>query len=144
MTKNDLVIRGLRDYGLTEIPGLKNNPKIVDYFKQIGHGWVADDETAWCAAWLNAILMDCGFSHTGKLNARSFLSLGIETDKPEIGDIAVFWRENKNGALGHAGLYIGQDEHYIYVLGGNQNNAVNISKYSRGQLLGFRSLIIKC
>jgi hypothetical protein len=42
-----------KHYGLKEIRGEEHNPVILKFFKEIGHSWVQDDETAWCAAFVN-------------------------------------------------------------------------------------------
>lgn len=143
MNKKDLVLSALADYGTTEIVGGKHNIKILKYFEDAGHSWVQNDEMAWCAAFLNAVLARAGFPHTGKLNARSFLELGIETTEPEIGDIVVLWRVAQDSPYGHCGLFIARDESWIYMLGGNQANAVNITKFPVYMLLGYRKLEIE-
>ena len=66
----------LQEYGEWEWPGNEQNPRILHYFKTIGHPWVKDDETAWCAAFVNFCLYSGGKKQTGKLNARSFLTYG--------------------------------------------------------------------
>lgn len=142
MNKKDLVLMALNDYGTTEIIGNQHNQKIISYFKKIGHALIKDDETGWCAAFLNAMLLKAGMPNTGKLNARSFLELGIETKEPELGDIVVLWRIKKDSPYGHVGLYIAQDETSVYILGGNQSNTVNISKYPKERVLSYRNLIV--
>lgn len=117
-----------------------HNPKVVKYFADVGHDWVKDDETAWCAAFLGAMLKKAGFDHTGKLNARSYLDWGFEVplDQAKEGDVVVFSRGNPNGWQGHVGFYISHNGKDIRVLGGNQSNQVNISSYPRKRLLGVR------
>lgn len=143
MNTKDAVLRALADYGTQEIAGTQNNNKIVDYFKKAGFSWVTDDETAWCAAFLNAILVEYQLPNTGKLNAKSFLELGIETQEPEIGDIVVLWRISKSSPFGHAGFFIAKDNNNVYILGGNQNNEVDISKFPLSRVLGFRKLSVE-
>ena len=138
-----MFLSALADYGTTEIVGGKHNIKILKYFEEAGHSWVKDDETAWCAAFLNAVLARAGFPHTGKLNARSFLDLGVDTQEPEQGDVVVLWRVTKDSPYGHCGLFVARDESWIYILGGNQSNAVNITKYPVYMLLGYRKLEIE-
>ena len=67
----------LKYYGLTEIPGREHEQMILYMFKYIGHSWVQDDETAWCACFVNYCLKKTGYIDTGKLNARSFLETSI-------------------------------------------------------------------
>lgn len=117
-----------------------HNPKVVQYFADVGHGWVQDDETAWCAAFVGAMLKRAGMPHTGKLNARSYLDWGNEVDLHEAreGDIVVFWRGSPDDWRGHVGFFVRQDGDHIYVLGGNQLNAVNVLAYPASRLLGVR------
>ena len=99
----------------------------------------------WCAAFVNAILdkHDIPGSESVSeypLMARSFLDWGESVDDPQIGDILVFSRGN-NGWQGHVGFYAGKVGNDYLVLGGNQNDAVNVMKYSAKRLLGIRRLI---
>lgn len=136
-------------YGLKEMPGEeKNTPEIVNFFKEIGHSWVKNDELAWCAAYANACLKMAGFLHTGKLNARSFLELGeqVSTPRPlgssnEFVDMVVLWRKGKDSPWGHVGFYIKERGSDIFILGGNQGNMVQTSKYARNRLLEYRRVI---
>lgn len=99
-------------------------------------------KTAWCAAFVNAVLGASGKEGTGRLNARSFLNWGEATDKPSKGDVVVFSRGGRNSAKGHVGFYVGSEERdgetYIRVLSGNQSDSVNESSYPASRLLGFR------
>lgn len=132
----------LMEYGVKEIVGSEDNPRVVEYFSRAGHAWVKDDETAWCSAFANWVVMEAGLKGSGKLDARSWLLVGEETTEPEIGDIVVFWRESPKSWKGHVGFYVGhsQDGKHIYTLGGNQTNMVCISAYGSDRLLGFRRL----
>jgi len=115
-----------------------HNPKVVQYFHDVGHAWVKDDETAWCAAFVGAILKRAGMPHTGKLNARSYLHWGdpISIDQAQLGDIVVFWRGTPSGWQGHVGFYEDHDDNEVMVLGGNQSDQVNVKTYPRDRLLG--------
>jgi len=112
--------------GLAEVMGSKHEPKILQFFAEVGHSWVKDDETAWCAAFIGAMLKRAGLPHTGKLNARSYLEWGEEVeDRNDFkqGDIIVFWRNGENSAYGHVAFFHGWNENGDFnVLGGNQGN----------------------
>ena len=60
-----------RELGQKEIGGQSDNARIVGYFREAGHAYVKDDETAWCAAFLGAMLERAGRRSTGSLRARS-------------------------------------------------------------------------
>lgn len=131
----------IKYYGLKEMIGKKDdNPIILNMFDSIGHSWVENDETAWCSCFVNFVAQEVGLEISGKLNARSWLNIGEEVLMPKIGDIVIFWRENPNSWKGHVGLYVNEDEDFIYVLGGNQDNMVCIKPYSKKRLLGYRKL----
>jgi len=118
-----------------------NNPKVVAYFKDAGHPQVKDDETAWCAAFVGAMLKRAGVKGTGKLTARSYLDWGVpvERARAEEGDIVVL-RRGTSSWQGHVGFFVKDNGKTITILGGNQSNAVNRKAYrvDKGQLLGIR------
>lgn len=127
----------LGEYGTKEIVGNNDNPEVLKYFHEIGHKWVKHDELAWCAAFVSWCNMEAGMPYTGKLNARSWQSIGEQVKVPQIGDIAVLWRIKPNSPYGHVGYFVRETENYIYMLGGNQSNQVNISRYPKSQLLKY-------
>ena len=59
--------------GTKEIAGSKHNPVILGFFEAVNNGYVKNDETAWCAAFVNWCCKKKGYQYTGKLNARSWL-----------------------------------------------------------------------
>lgn len=134
----DILKIALSQYAEWEWPGKEQNPAILKYFKETGFDYIKDDETAWCAAFVNWCLVRSGKVGTKKLNARSFLKYGEEVKKPQLGDIVVLWRDSINSGLGHVGFFIRETPSFIYILGGNQGDQVNISKYSKKYLLAFR------
>jgi uncharacterized protein (TIGR02594 family) len=129
--------------GLQEWPGSRHNPTIVEFAETVGHGWVQDDETPWCASFVGAVLAQLGLPHTGQLNARSYLTWGEEVplEQARKGDVVVFWRVDPNSWQGHVGFYAGRDSRgNILVLGGNQGNKVSIAPYGETRLLSVRRL----
>ncbi|NQY30142.1 MAG: TIGR02594 family protein [Flavobacteriaceae bacterium] len=128
-----------KEYGVKEFVGQRDNPEVLKYFDEIGfNGSKLKDETAWCSAFVNWVLKTSDAPYTGKLNARSWLQIGKETNCPQVGDIVVFWRGSKRSWKGHVGFFINAIDDKIFVLGGNQNNQVKISSYPKGRLLGYR------
>lgn len=138
MSKHLLI--AAKEIGVTGIDGSAHNKRILAYFTEAGFSWVKDDETAWCAAFVNWVLKKSGLKGTGSLAARSFLNYGKRTDAPQIGDLAVFWRISRNSAFGHVAFYIAHDKRFVYVLGGNQSNAVNVKAFPLSQLLEYRTI----
>lgn len=136
----DLFHEAFKYYGLEEVHGEQHNPQILEFFDEIGHTWVQDDETAWCSAFINYLCKHMDYERSGKLDARSWLNTGLEIAKPELGCIVVFWRESKISWKGHVGLFVNEWDRYIYVLGGNQDSSVCIKRYPKERLLGYRKL----
>lgn len=135
---SDIINIALKEYGTWEWKGESHNPQVLKYYHEIGHKWVNDDETPWCAAAANWVLLKAGYAITGRLNARSFLDYGVPLEQPLPGCVVVFSRGNPNGPFGHVGFYINQIGNDIYVLGGNQGNQFNIKPYPADRLLGYR------
>lgn len=141
--KSLLLKIAFNEYGVLEVPGEKHNPEILQYFKEIGKSWVQTDETAWCSAWLGAMCKRSLLLFSEELDARSWLDVGIETDKPELGDIVVYWRESIDSWKGHVGIYIKKQSSLIYTLGGNQNNMVCIQSYHETRVISYRDITRK-
>ncbi|GAG61465.1 unnamed protein product, partial [marine sediment metagenome] len=127
-------------YGLREIVGAEDNPTIVNWFRDIGHSWVKNDETAWCSCFINWLAWKLELEMSTKLNARSWLEHGTVIQKPEIGDVVILWRDSITSWKGHVGLYAGFEHDTVYILGGNQSNQVNIKGYPSNRVLGYRRL----
>lgn len=128
--------------GVLEVPGIRNNPIIMDYFSGSGHDWVQDDELAWCGAFVNWVAKTLGYIYTGKLNARSWLDIGTEVEYPMPGDVVVLWRIEEDGPYGHVGFFVYETDELVYILGGNQDNSVCIKPYLRSRLLSIRRLTL--
>jgi len=79
--------------GQTEIEGPHHNPRILAYHQATSLK-AADDETPWCAAFVNWCLSEARIVGTNKANARSFLNWGqaIAIGKMRHGDIVIFER----------------------------------------------------
>lgn len=144
-----LIEYGITQYGFEEVVGKEDNPEIIKYFTEMGFKpEQLSDETAWCSAVINYLCKKAGLPYTGKLNARSWLDVGMPVNHPAPGDIVVFWRgKSKDETIagtnlkkGHVGIYINQVDDLIYTMGGNQSNMFNISPYSSARLLGYRRL----
>jgi len=129
----------LMEYGETGLIGANHNPRILTYFRAAGFKWVKDDETAWCAAFVNWCFWKAGCVVPGTLAARSFLKVGKRTLAPKLGDLVVLWRGSKDSVYGHVGFYIKETATAVYILGGNQSNAVNVTPFPKSQVLEYRT-----
>jgi uncharacterized protein (TIGR02594 family) len=111
-----------------------DNPRILQYHL-VTKLKAKTEDTPWCAAFVCWCLEQAGIVSTRSAWAKDFLNWGVEIDKPRVGCIVVFSRGNVGG---HAGFYVSETKTHIMILGGNQSNMVNMSEYSKSNLLGFR------
>ncbi|MBO9396368.1 TIGR02594 family protein [Shimia sp. R9_2] len=129
------------ELGVREVAGPQNNPRIMGYAQFLDLDYTGDD-IPWSGLFVAWVVAQSG---KGKLpniplGNRSWLEFGSSTDDPQVGDIAIFWRENRQSWKGHVGFYVGHDETHYHILGGNQSNGVNIRRYPRSRLLEFRAV----
>ena len=128
--------------GVKELSGSRNNPRIVDYHRTTidSARWKngMPDSVDWCSPFVNWVVKKAGINGTNKGNARSWLSWGQRLNKPVPGCVVVFWRDSLSSWKGHVGFYVGEAGSHVKVLGGNQGNAVTISTYPKGRILGYR------
>lgn len=125
------------ELGVREIPGDANAPEILRYFRDAGDDTVQTETTPWCAAFAGAMLKRAGVSNTGSLLARSYLDWGTPLDDARLGAIAVFSRGDDPTA-GHIGFVLGEADGKLYLLGGNQSDAVTVASFDKARLLGLR------
>jgi uncharacterized protein (TIGR02594 family) len=116
----------------------ENKDVIAKFIGNVGGKNVDPATTAWCAAFVNAVLRQSGNEGTNSLMARSFLKYGTPVENPQVGDIVVLARGRPGSGSGHVGFYAGSDDNGIKVLGGNQGDRVSIAHYSEKAVLAYR------
>lgn len=138
---------------LKEVRGEKDNPLIL-YMLRLAAGseWPQHDEVPWCSAFVFFVahLLDLNRPRTKRLRARSWLRVGqsVDLEDARVGnDVAILKRGTGPqpgpeviDAIGHCGFFAGVDNDYVYLLGGNQQNEVNISLYNKDRVLGISRL----
>lgn len=130
-------MRDARRYlGVKEVVGPGSNPVIMSWAKKLG-GWVAsfftDDDIPWCglfAAHPIATTLPKEVLPSNPLWAKNWANFGVACS-PSVGAILVFFRDGG----GHVGFYVGEDRTHYHVLGGNQNNAVSITRIAKNRLV---------
>lgn len=102
--------------------------------------WIDPREIAWCGAFVAT----CYRKWDGNieipdnpLGARNWREFGKPTH-PVLGACLVFWRGSPHGWKGHVGFYYGEDHTNFHVLGGNQSNAVTVSRIAKNRLITSR------
>jgi len=129
-----------KELGVSEKRG-GENPRILEYLRAIPR--LADfpgleDEIPWCAAFVGWCLAQAGLKGSDSALARSYESWGVEAEAPTRGDIVVMWRGNPLATTGHVGFYLGDIGDFVIVLAGNQGDAVSVSLFPKGRVLGYR------
>lgn len=127
-----MITEALKEFGTVEIPGKKHNPKIMSWAKETKNTNIyTADEVPWCGLFMDLVAKRAGKGRIkNPLWALNWSNFGTSTGQPNLGDVLVFTR---NGG-GHVGLYVGEDKEAFHVLGGNQNNAVTISRILKKRL----------
>ncbi len=139
----NIIETALSQYGVKEIVGRQHHPQILKYFKSTGlDSNKMSDETAWCSAFANWVAKESGYEYSGELTARSWLKVGESTQEPALGDVVVLWRESPESWKGHVGFYVRETKRYIYIIGGNQKDQVNIKAFPKSRILDYRRLNI--
>lgn len=118
--------------------GLLSNPRIEEY-QAAAHGR-EDDEVPWCSSFVCWVLAQVKLPHTSSGAGRSWMRRGptIALAKPRVGCIVPLWREALASYKGHVGFLVREDENNVWLLGGNQGNAVTIKPFPKRRVLGFR------
>lgn len=125
------------EIGTREVTGSGDNPRIVAYHRStnLDAPSASNDETPWCSSFVNWCVERSGHAGTDSAWARSWLSWGRPTNNPTKGCIVVF---SRGVSSGHVAFFVSRTSTNIRVLGGNQNDEVNVSNYPASRLLGFR------
>ncbi|MEN7546267.1 TIGR02594 family protein [Rapidithrix thailandica] len=129
------------EIGTKEIPGAEHNARILQYAQEAGFDWVNSDETPWCSIFLNWAVQKAGLQASKDARAQSWMEVGEAIAQPELGDIVLFG--SSSNSIYHVGIFMGYSKecHFVFTLGGNQGDQVDISKFAASQVQGFRRLI---
>jgi len=124
------MITANREIGQAEVAGKKANPKILEYFKASKY-WGTDDSgasNAWCASFVAWVMKQSGFTPVAKAyRAKEWAKFGQKINAPVYGAIGV---KSRRGG-GHVAFVLGQssDGKYLFMLGGNQEDMVQVKRY---------------
>ena len=121
------------EVGQKEVAGTKANPRIMEYHSAAGF-WAKDDtggKNAWCGSFVSWVMRKHGYTPPANaFRAKEWTSFGQALKKPAYGAIGIKARQGG----GHVAFVLGQsrDGKHYYMLGGNQGDVVNISRYPAG------------
>lgn len=138
-TANQRLLAEARKYlGIKEWPGPKSNPEIAAMFR-LAPSWLDQDDslTAWCGIFRGTVghLTATGIPPQ-HYRAASWLNWGVVVNLDDAieGDTVVF----KRAGGYHVALFNRHEDGKVWVLGGNQGNAVSIAPYARSLVRGVR------
>lgn len=109
------------------------------------------ENQAWCAGFVNHILKKAGANtlETDDIyaqgRAKEYLGLGEEVSSlsdAKMGDLVVKMAMRNGKPQYHVGFFSGYDSEtgQVLILGGNQNNEVNVTAYPESQVQGVRRI----
>lgn len=132
------------ELGTKEIAGKKHNPRIIEYHATTTSK-PTQDESPWCASFVNWVLMKAGYEGTDSAWSHSWKNWGDSLSKPALGVVAfIDWgkvypdKPDKQGK-GHVGFVVGKTASgRIVLLGGNQNNKVSYSAFKASHIVTYR------
>jgi len=131
-----------RWYGVDE---RTDRSRLMSLFSSTVGNRVDPVQTAWCAIFTDAMLVQSGYRPLNSLWARDFLKYGTPVSQPERGDIVVLSR----GAGGHVGFFHKfvrdvNGQWFVGVMGGNNESAsssgvVGVAYFPLSRVLGYRT-----
>jgi uncharacterized protein (TIGR02594 family) len=138
-----------RFIGTSEVVGVASNPQVLAML-QLDERWPVGDDVPWCSAFVNYICWLLRLPRSKGLSARSWLQVGssVYDDMASVGFDVVVLKRGKGEqpgpevikAPGHVGFFAGTEGNEILVLGGNQGDAVNVSRFNKDLVLGIRRI----
>lgn len=136
-----ILLEALALHGIKETPGPRDNPTIIAWATETGiPSSYTSDMTPWCGLFLAVVAHRAGYASSvpaTPLWARSWTTFGnsVPIAHAALGDVLVFTRP---GGGGHVGIYVGEDPSYFHIIGGNQNDAVSITRISKRRCIAAR------
>jgi uncharacterized protein (TIGR02594 family) len=131
------MVEGMIPWGWHEV---RDNARLRAWLRSDGRTLGDPQALPWCGDYVETAIRLAlpGEPLPGALGqnpywARNWLLFGRET-APTYGSVLVFSRDRG----GHVGFAVGHDATAYHVLGGNQGNAVNVTRIAKDRLLGAR------
>ncbi len=126
-----MLVEALALYGTTEARGPADNPVILAWAHEVGlNKAYSHDAIPWCGLFVAVVAKRATWSlPDSPLWALSWADWGRPTERPMLGDVLTF----KRPGGGHVGLYVGEDAGAYHVLGGNQSDAVTITRIAKAR-----------
>jgi uncharacterized protein (TIGR02594 family) len=131
-TAPKLLKQAVSHLGVKEFVGSAHNPIILGWAKSLKLSTIyTNDEIPWCGLFIAYCCHAEGLQVVERpLWALNWAKYGNKVDDPMLGDILTFKRDGG----GHVGIYVGEDDKYYHVLGGNQSNSVSVTRIAKTRL----------
>lgn len=132
---------GARFMGMREIAGATHSPQIMAML-HLDANWPSGDEVPWCSAFVNYVAWLLDLPRSKSLAARSWLTVGrpVTLDEAVCGNDIVIFSRGSNPAQGHVAIFDRLEGDGVFVLGGNQGDAVTVVRFPRDGVIGVRRL----
>lgn len=129
--------------GLKEFDGKPNNPKILEWTKELGLNKIyKEDSMPWCGLFFAHVMKEAGRrvdlntkDPYDYLRAAKYVNMNgaeiIDRKDAAFGDVLIFQRPGG----GHIGFYVSESENFYSVLGGNQGNKVGLDPIHKDRLV---------
>jgi len=117
------------ELGTKEEP--ENRGPAVRRYIELAH--CGEEGDPWCAIFANACLESSHLPGTRSPSSQSFRHDDdfVQLRGPALGAIAVFWRGSRQSGLGHVGFYCGERDGFVWTLGGNENDMVELEMLAK-------------
>ena len=145
MSHQTLYELGQRFVGhVIERPGPDQDHPFIRWCHSLTTYGEAGDHVPWCSSFLNALCWLHGLPRTRSAAARSWLTVGqvITLEEAEPAYDVVILRRGSSPTAGHVGLYSGREASRVYLLGGNQGDAVTVAPFLSSKVIGVRRLMV--
>lgn len=124
--------------GVKEYAGAQNNPLIMRWATRAAKflGIKYDgDHVPWCGLFTAYCVIENGIIPPSiAVRASAWSTWGVPLVKPAFGALMTFSRKGGN----HVGFYVSEDETTYHILGGNQSDAVNVTRIAKTRLTAIR------
>lgn len=124
--------------GIKEYPGAASNPLIMRWAAKVSRFLGVkydDDHVPWCGLFATFCMAENGFVPPSiSIRASEWAKWGVALSQPAPGAVLVFTREGG----GHVGFYVSEDAETFHVLGGNQGDAVSITRIAKNRCSAIR------
>ncbi|HEX8382463.1 MAG TPA: TIGR02594 family protein [Sphingomonas sp.] len=127
--------------GTREAAGSANSSTIMGWAKRLGSKIVGmaynADSVPWCGLFVATCFHEVGIAPVSiAVRAKSWATWGARLRPDRLAPGAVLVFERQGG--GHVGFYVGEDAAAYHVLGGNQGDAVTVTRIAKDRLFASR------